>query len=147
MSFVGEQMIVASREDELQKAAYTLHNVAIKYNVKISVNKTKAITMKGKMNVRTKRVINNSIMEQVNRFNYFGYTITVSNSRYLEIKVNRFNQMCSIIRRILSKKTRTKTQISFIELWLYPHLFPQWLFQPIQGPGLLFSSVINFHRR
>jgi hypothetical protein len=23
----------------------------------------------------------------------------------------------------------------------------QWLFQPIQGPGLLFSSVIFFHRR
>jgi hypothetical protein len=23
----------------------------------------------------------------------------------------------------------------------------QWLFQPIQGPGLLFSSVIIFHRR
>jgi hypothetical protein len=25
--------------------------------------------------------------------------------------------------------------------------FFQWLFQPIQGPGLLFSSVIIFHRR
>jgi hypothetical protein len=25
--------------------------------------------------------------------------------------------------------------------------FLQWLFQPIQGPGLLFSSVIIFHRR
>jgi hypothetical protein len=25
--------------------------------------------------------------------------------------------------------------------------FFQWLFQPIQGPGLLFSSVIDFHRR
>jgi hypothetical protein len=24
---------------------------------------------------------------------------------------------------------------------------PQWLFQPVQGPGLLFSSVIIFHRR
>jgi hypothetical protein len=23
----------------------------------------------------------------------------------------------------------------------------QWLFQPIEGPGLLFSSVIIFHRR
>jgi hypothetical protein len=25
--------------------------------------------------------------------------------------------------------------------------FLQWLFEPIQGPGLLFSSVIIFHRR
>jgi hypothetical protein len=26
-------------------------------------------------------------------------------------------------------------------------IFFHWLFQPIQGPGLLFSSVIIFHRR
>jgi hypothetical protein len=55
--FVDEQVIVASREGELQRAAYTLNNVAIKYNLKISVNKRKGITMKGKMNVRTKRTI------------------------------------------------------------------------------------------
>jgi hypothetical protein len=78
ISFVDKQVIMASR-DELQRAAYTLNNVPIKYNLKISVNKTKAMTMKGKMNVRTKKVINNSIMEQVNSFNYFGHTIGVSN--------------------------------------------------------------------
>jgi hypothetical protein len=26
-------------------------------------------------------------------------------------------------------------------------IFFQWLLQPIQGPGLFFSSVIIFHRR
>jgi hypothetical protein len=29
----------------------------------------------------------------------------------------------------------------------YKLLFFQWLFQPIQDPGLLFSSMIIFHRR
>jgi hypothetical protein len=32
--------------------------------------------------------------------------------------------------------------IGFTELYFF-----QWLFQPIQGPGLLFSSAIIFHRR
>jgi hypothetical protein len=36
------------------------------YNLKISVNKTKAMAIQRKMNVRTKIVINNNMIEQVN---------------------------------------------------------------------------------
>jgi hypothetical protein len=53
------------------------------------------MAMKGKMNVRTKIVINNHIIEQVNSFNYLGYTVKATNNRYLDIKMNKFNQMCS----------------------------------------------------
>jgi hypothetical protein len=62
--------------------------MAIKYNLKIFVNKTKAMALKGMMNVRTKIVINNIILEEVYSFNYLGYTITVSNNTDLEIKMN-----------------------------------------------------------
>jgi hypothetical protein len=37
---------VAGIEDELQRAAHTLKNIAIKYNLKISVYKTKAMGVK-----------------------------------------------------------------------------------------------------
>jgi hypothetical protein len=90
---------VASTEVELQRAAYTLNNIAIKYNLKILVNKTKAMVMKGKMNVRTKMVINNNIIEQENSL------ITCSNKQQ-RFRNNRFNQTCSTIRRTLNKKTR-----------------------------------------
>jgi hypothetical protein len=40
--------------------------------LKISVNNTKAIAMKGEMNARTKIAINNNIIEQENSFNYLG---------------------------------------------------------------------------
>jgi hypothetical protein len=40
--FADDQALVASAEDELQTGAYTLSNMAIIYNLKISVNKTKA---------------------------------------------------------------------------------------------------------
>jgi hypothetical protein len=81
------------------------------------VNKAKA--MQRGMNVRTKIVINN-IIEQVNSFNYLGYTITVSSNRGLEMKVNRFNQMFSIILRTLSKKTRKETQVKVYEAMAVP---------------------------
>jgi hypothetical protein len=40
------------------------------------------MAVKGKMNVRTKIVINDHIIEPVNTFNYLGYTITVTNNRF-----------------------------------------------------------------
>jgi hypothetical protein len=61
---------------------YTLSSIAIKYNLMISVNETKAMAMKGKMNVGTKLVINNNIIEQVNSFTCLGYTIPVSKIRF-----------------------------------------------------------------
>jgi hypothetical protein len=62
--FAHDQVILASIEDEMQRTAYTLNNVATKYNLKISVNKTKATAMKGKTNVRNKIVANNNILKK-----------------------------------------------------------------------------------
>jgi hypothetical protein len=88
----------------------------------MSVHKTKAMAMKGKMIVRTKIVINNHIFEQVNSFNYFGYTIKVINNRDLEIKMNRFNQTCSTVRRTPNNKARKDTQEKFCEVIAIPIL-------------------------
>jgi hypothetical protein len=55
------------------------------------------MAMKGKTNVRAKILVNNHMFEQVIGFNCLGYTITVSNNRDLETKMNRFYQMCSTI--------------------------------------------------
>jgi hypothetical protein len=79
--FVDDQVIVARTEDDMQRAVYALNNVAIKYNLKISVNKTKTMVLKGKVNVRPQIVLNNHIIEQVNSFNYLGYTIAVTNNK------------------------------------------------------------------
>jgi hypothetical protein len=68
--FADDQVIVASRDDGLQRASYTLSSIAIKYNLKISVNEMKEVIMKGRMNVGTKIVRNNNIIEKVNCFNY-----------------------------------------------------------------------------
>jgi hypothetical protein len=43
-------------------------------------------------------------IEQVTSFNYIGYTITVTNNRDLEIKMNRSHKMCSTVGRTLNNK-------------------------------------------
>jgi hypothetical protein len=84
--------------------------------LKISVNKAKAIGMKGEMNVGKKIVINNSIIEQINSCNYIGYTITVSNCRDSEINVNIINQTCIRIRRTWNNKKKKEIQIKFYKV-------------------------------
>jgi hypothetical protein len=67
------------------------------------------MALKGKVNVRSKIVLNNHIIEQENSFNYLGYTIAVTNNKDLEIKLNRFHQMCGTVRITLNRKTRKET--------------------------------------
>jgi hypothetical protein len=47
-------VIVARTQDKIQRAVYALNNIAVKYNFKSPVNKTKMMGIKGKMNVRTR---------------------------------------------------------------------------------------------
>jgi hypothetical protein len=59
--------------------------------------------VKGKLNVI---MANNNITEQIHSFNYFWYTITETNNRDFDKKMNRFNQMCSTIRTLNIKVNR-----------------------------------------
>jgi hypothetical protein len=83
---------------------YQIISYKMKYNLKISVNKTEAMAMKGEMNVRTKITISHHIIEQANSFNYVRYTITETNNRFRN--KNGFNQKCNTIRATLNNKRR-----------------------------------------
>ena len=66
------QVTTADTEDNLQKAAHKLNQIISEYGLTISVQKTKSMAFKGQDPVRTKIVIDNKIIEQVNLFNYLG---------------------------------------------------------------------------
>jgi hypothetical protein len=66
------------------------------------------MALKGKVNVISQTVLNNNVIEQVNRFNYLGYTIAVTNNKDLEIKLNKFHEMCGATRRTLNKQKNKK---------------------------------------
>ena len=63
-----DQILMATSEDELQTMAYHLKLIARKYKMTISNTKTKSMAMCGNRIHRVKIVINDNIIEQVNRF-------------------------------------------------------------------------------
>jgi retron-type reverse transcriptase len=76
--FADDQVIIAKTEDDLQKAAHKLNQIIMEHSLTISVQKTKSTAFKGQDPVRTKIVIDNKIIEQVNSFNYLGNMIFIT---------------------------------------------------------------------
>ena len=66
---------------------YKLNQIITEYGLTISAQKTKSMALKGRNPVRTKILIDNKIIEQVNLFNYLG---NISYERILDID-NKFN--------------------------------------------------------
>jgi hypothetical protein len=64
--FANDQVIISNRKDNLQKAAYKL----TEHGLTITAQKTKLMAFKGRDPVRSKIVIDNRIIEQVNSFNH-----------------------------------------------------------------------------
>ena len=79
MLFADDQVIIADREDNLQKAVHKLNCLIKEYGLTISVQKTKSMAFKGRDPVQTKTVIDNKIIEQVNLFNYEGWNFNSGN--------------------------------------------------------------------
>jgi hypothetical protein len=68
--FADDQVVISNTEDNLQKAAYKLNKIITEHGLTTSVVKTKLKAFKGREPVRSKIVIDNKIIEQVNYFNY-----------------------------------------------------------------------------
>jgi hypothetical protein len=65
--------------------AHKLNQIITEYGLTISVQKTKSMAFRGRDPVRTKIVIDNKIIEQVNSFNYLG---KITNKKELDIDKN-----------------------------------------------------------
>ena len=66
--YADDQILMVTSEDDLQTMAHHLNLVARKYKMTISSTKTKSMAMWGNHIQRVKIVINDNIIEQVNRF-------------------------------------------------------------------------------
>ena len=91
MLFADDQVIIADREDNLQRAVHKLNQITTEYGLTISVQKTKSMAFTGRDPVRAKIVIDNKIIEVVNSFNYLGNVI--SYEKYLDIDSKLHNYL------------------------------------------------------
>jgi len=90
MLFADDQVIIADTEDNLQKAAHKLNQIITEHGLTISVQKTKSMAFKGWDPVRTKIVIDNKIIEEVNLFNYLEIMISYEGESDIDNKLNNF---------------------------------------------------------
>jgi transcription initiation factor TFIIIB Brf1 subunit/transcription initiation factor TFIIB len=86
LSFADDQVIISNTEDNLQKAVHKLNQIITEYGLTISVQKTKSMAYKGRDCIRSKIVIGNKIIEQVNSFNYLGNLISHENEKDIDNK-------------------------------------------------------------
>jgi hypothetical protein len=84
--FADDQVIFTKSEDELQMATLQLNNIMETYRFEISHDKTKNKAFCGKHQIRSKVILNNKTIEQVQSFNYLGCDISFNFDRDLNQK-------------------------------------------------------------
>jgi hypothetical protein len=67
------------------------------YGLTISVEKSKAMTLRGKEPKRSKILIDNKSIEQVNTFNYLGNLVSYENKKDVDSKISTFLKITGII--------------------------------------------------
>jgi hypothetical protein len=70
--FAADQVIFAISEDELHMATLQFTDTQTTCKLKISYDKTKNMTFRGKYQIRSKKILNNKTTEQIQKFNYIG---------------------------------------------------------------------------
>ena len=109
--FADDQFIISDTEDNLQKAVDFLYNKSKEYNLEIATNKTKVIGFVGTDHLRTKIIINDEILEQVNQFIYLSCSISYQCSNDVEFRLSKFLQLIGTIKRNIFKKARIETAL------------------------------------
>jgi hypothetical protein len=85
-----DEVIMSDSEDNFQTAIYKLNKIITDYSLTISTDKSKVIAFKGRDPTRSKIVINNEIIEQVNTFNYLRNLVSYEKEKYIDNKIQNF---------------------------------------------------------
>ena len=79
---------------------HKLNQIITEYGLTTSVQKTKSMALKGRDPVRTKIVIDNKIIEQLNLFNYLGNMISCEGELDIGNKLNHFLKITGILNNV-----------------------------------------------
>jgi hypothetical protein len=103
-----DQFIISDTEDNLQQAIYLLHRISKEYNLEIATKKKTVFGFVGADHLRTKIVINNETLKQVNRFTCLDCSISYQIFNDMEFKLSKILQLIGTIKRTIFRKVRTE---------------------------------------
>ena len=81
-------------------SARKLNRLMTEYGLTTSAQKTKSMAFKGQDPVRTKIVIHNKIIEQVNMFNYLGNMISYEKELDIDNKLHNYLKITGILNNV-----------------------------------------------
>jgi hypothetical protein len=93
-----DRVILANSEDNLQRAMHRLNLISKDYNMRIPIDRTKVLALRGKDPIKIKIVINERILDQVLNCNYLGYNMGLNREMDINVKLQRFQQICGTIK-------------------------------------------------
>ena len=99
-----DQVVISKTEDDFQKAAYKLNQIITEHALTISAQKTKLVAYKGQEPVRSKIVIDNKIIEQVNSFLYSENLKPYEEELDIENKLNNYSKTTGIVNNMFRPK-------------------------------------------
>jgi hypothetical protein len=106
--FADEQVVIANSEDNLQRGLHALHQTVQTFGMKISHQKNKIMAFKGTEPIRSKIVIDNMTLEQVNTFTYLGCNISYQGEKDIHSKITKFLQILGLLNKYTETKFITK---------------------------------------
>jgi hypothetical protein len=95
--FAEDQVVIANSEDNLQRGLHALHETVQSFGMKNSHQKTKIMAFKGTEPIRSKIVIDNMILEQVNTFIYLGCNISYQEEKDIHSRITTFLQILGLL--------------------------------------------------
>ena len=100
--YADDVVLISEDEDNLQRLLFRFQNIAEKFNMAISIEKTQSLTV-NKEPKRCKLAANNQSIEQVMNFKYLGVNITSSRNLKKEVKAqtNRATMISGYLRDII----------------------------------------------
>jgi len=87
---------------------------------KLPQKETKVFGFVGTDHLRTKIIINDETLEEVNQFTYLGCSISYQFSNYVEFKLAKFLQLIVTIKRTIFRKVRTETILKIYNTLVLP---------------------------
>ena len=85
LCYADDAVLIAKSEDNRQRMLFEFNQTANKYNMSISIPKTKSMTI-SKKPIRCKLALNDQPIEQVMSFEYLGIIASSSRNTYDEVK-------------------------------------------------------------
>ena len=125
LRFADDIALIADSENDLQTLIERVHDVSKKYGMEISIPKTKAMIFSHEDQLQVNIKMDDTSLEQVNRFKYLGVTLIPSNDSTSEIKSRLLLVSTALgkLQKVWSDKDITlSTKLCLLNALAYPVL-------------------------